>query len=184
MLLDAELLTAVAEGDADAFSRFYDRHSGALFGLCLRILRNAKDAEDVLQEVFLQTWREARKFDPGRASVRTWLFTMARSRALDRYRSRRSLAERFASDDGLADRPSGEDLEKSAVLTHYVSQALSRLNAHEQEVLNLAYFEGLTQEEIAARLREPLGTVKSRARTGLRKLHASLVPAEAEVPRA
>ena len=86
MLVDAELLSAVAGGDSDAFSRFYDRHASVLFGLCVRILRDAREAEDVLQEVFLQVWREARKFDPGRASVRTWLFTLARSRALDRLR--------------------------------------------------------------------------------------------------
>ena len=172
---DPELFARIADGDRDAFGLFYDRHAPVLFGFCVRILKDARDAEDVLQEAFIQVWRDARRFDATRASVKTWLFTIARSRALDRWRSRHSIEQRFsAAPDESLDRAgaAGDGGQEAAALRDYVSRCLEKLSENEQAVLRLAYFDGYTQEEIAARLNEPLGTVKSRTRSGLTKLRA------------
>jgi len=171
---DPELFARIAAGDRDAFGFFYDRYAPVLFGFCVRILRDARDAEDVLQEVFVQVWRDAGRFDATRASVKTWLFTIARSRALDRWRSRRSQEQRFtAAPDESLDRAGASDGgQEAAALRDYVGRCLGKLSSNEQAVLRLAYFDGYTQEEIAARLNEPLGTVKSRTRSGLAKLKA------------
>ena len=171
---DPDLFARIAEGDRDAFSLFYDRYAPVLFGFCVRILKDARDAEDVLQEVFVQAWRDARRFDAARASVKTWLFTIARSRALDRWRSRRSLEQRFSAvpDDALDRAGAGGTDQEDTALRDYVGRCLGKLSSNEQAVLRLAYFDGYTQEEIAARLSEPLGTVKSRTRSGLAKLRA------------
>ena len=171
---DPELFARIAAGDRDAFGLFYDRYAPVLFGFCVRILRDARDAEDVLQEAFVQVWRDAHRFDPTRASVKTWLFTIARSRALDRWRSRRSAEDRFPEAEGEAlDRAGGGDGgQEAAAMRDYVWRCLGTLSENEQAVIRLAYFDGYTQEEIAARLNEPLGTVKSRTRSGLSKLKA------------
>ncbi len=171
---DPELFARIAAGDRDAFGLFYDRYAPVLFGFCVRILKDARDAEDVLQEAFIQVWRDARRFDATRASVKTWLFTVARSRALDRWRSRHSIEQRFsaAPDESLDRAGAGDGGQETAVLRDYVSRCLEKLSESEQAVLRLAYFDGYTQEEIAARLNEPLGTVKSRTRSGLTKLRA------------
>lgn len=180
-----DLIARIAAGDREAFGAFYDLHAPVLFGFCVRILRDARDAEDVLQETFVQAWRDARRFDATRASVRSWLFTIARSRALDRWRSRRSFEKRVATTDAsaLAGAAAAEDPVAAADVRDFVARALSRLNENEQAVLKLAYFEGLTQEEIAARLNEPLGTVKSRTRSGLAKLRAIAAEAQKEAER-
>ncbi|MGE5716738.1 MAG: RNA polymerase sigma factor [Acidobacteriota bacterium] len=172
--VDPELFARIADGDRDAFGLFYDRYAPVLFAFCLRILTDARDAEDVLQEAFIQVWRDARRFDATRASVKTWLFTIARSRALDRWRSRHSIEQRFsaAPDESLDRASAGDGGQESAALRDYVSRCLEKLSEAEQAVLRLAYFDGYTQEEIAARLNEPLGTVKSRTRSGLAKLRA------------
>ncbi len=170
----ADLLARIVAGDRDAFGAFYDLHAPVLFGFCVRILRDARDAEDVLQETFVQVWRDAERFDPTRASVKTWLFTIARSRALDRWRSRRSVEDRFPAAEGEAlDRAgAGDGGQEAAAMRGYVWRCLGKLSESEQAVIRLAYFDGYTQEEIAARLNEPLGTVKSRTRSGLSKLKA------------
>jgi RNA polymerase sigma-70 factor (ECF subfamily) len=126
----------------------------------------------VLQETFVQAWRDARRFDAGRSSVRGWLFTIARSRALDRWRSRRSYDKRIhAADAPALERAAGESAGPPDIhVRDFVERALARLSVHEETVLRLAYFEGLTQEEIARRLNEPLGTVKSRTRSALVKI--------------
>lgn len=178
MTPDVDLVARVAEGDRDAFGLLYDRHASVLLGICLRILRESRDAEDVLQEVFIQVWRDARRFDARRASVRTWLFTLARSRALDRWRSRKAADRRTLEGDDVSERPSSENLEEVSLVRRLVRQQLARLSPAEQKVLTLAYWEGLTQEEIARALDEPLGTIKSRARAGLRKLQSFLSSSE------
>jgi len=171
---DPDLFERIAAGDRDAFGLFYDRYAPVLFGFCVRILKDARDAEDVLQEAFVQVWRDAGRFDPARASVKTWLFTIARSRALDRWRSRRSVEHRFpAAENESLDRAGADDGgQEAAAMRDYVGRCLAQLSENEQAVLRLAYFDGYTQEEIAARLNEPLGTVKSRTRSGLTKLKA------------
>lgn len=180
-----DLLERIVAGDREAFGAFYDLHAPVLFGFCVRIVKDARDAEDVLQETFVQAWRDARRFDATRASVRSWLFTIARSRALDRWRSRRSYEKRIST----ADTP---DLERAADVRDYaaaadvkdfVGRALARLSENEQAVLRLAYFDGCTQEEIAERLNEPLGTVKSRTRSGLMKLRTIAAAARKEADR-
>jgi RNA polymerase sigma-70 factor (ECF subfamily) len=181
----ADLLARIVAGDREAFGAFYDLHAPVLFGFCVRILRDARDAEDVLQETFVQAWRDARRFDAARASVRGWLFTIARSRALDRWRSRRSVEKRIAAVDAPElERAAGAAGEAAAVdVRDFVERALAQLSENEQTVLRLAYFDGCTQEEIAERLVEPLGTVKSRTRSALSKLRAIAATALKETGR-
>ena len=171
-MTDPELIAGVVKRDRRAFDLFYDRYAQIIFNLCVRILKDEAEAQDVLQEIFLQIWRDAERFDASRASVKTWLFTIARSRSLDRYRSRKVAGTRIEDkpDDQLQQIPDRVDLQNASVTQQYVINALARLSAEQRLVLELSYYEGLTQEEIAERLREPLGTIKSRIRTGLIKL--------------
>jgi RNA polymerase sigma-70 factor (ECF subfamily) len=173
---DNDLLHAVAGGDELALAACYDRYRLILFGLILRILHDREEAEDVLQEAFLQVWRRAADFDETRGRAFTWLVTIARSRALDRLRSagsRTKLAEEAAQipQDEVGD--AALDAEKSETGS-IVRKALSKLPEEQQKTLFLAYFEGLTQTEIAARLGDPLGTVKTRMRSGMIKLRELL----------
>jgi len=173
-MTDAELIAGIRNRQRQAFDLFYDRYAQIIFNLCLRILKDETDAEDVVQEVFVQIWKEAERFDATRASVKTWLFTIARSRSLDRYRSRKTVQSRLQdhTDESLQQMPGKEDLQASSLMQQYVSNALNQLSAEQRVVLELSYYEGLTQEEIAGRLGEPLGTVKSRIRSALIKLRS------------
>jgi len=173
---DSDLLHALARDDEAALAAIYDRYRLILFGLILRILHDRAEAEDVLQEVFLQVWRRAGDFDEARGRAFTWLVTIARSRALDRLRSagsRARLTEAAAQTprDDVSD--AAMDALKSETST-IVRQALAELPDEQRRTLFLAYFEGLTQVEIAARLGDPLGTVKTRMRSGLIKLRELL----------
>jgi RNA polymerase sigma-70 factor (ECF subfamily) len=170
MRSDAELMAGIVDKDREAFGLFYDRHASVLFSLCVRILRDGRDAEDALQEIFLQIWREAHRFDASRASARTWLFTLARSRALDRYRSRRSRDQHTTAQTPEMESVGSGDSEGDSVRRQHVRQQLAKLSEAERQVITLSYYDGYTQEEIANRLEEPLGTVKSRVRSGLKKL--------------
>lgn len=171
------LVQAVAGGDTEAFEALYMRHSALLFSLARRILHTPEEAAEVVQEVFLAAWRNARRYDPTRASVLTWLVVMTRSRAIDRLRSR-AIRERV--DHRLADqddswRPesaSGGLLDSER--RRRVRNALSQLPLSQRQVVELAYFEGLTQSEIAGRLGTPLGTVKTRTLLAFRKLRRDL----------
>ena len=173
---DNELLRAVARGDESALAQIYDRYSSILLGLLLRILHSRGEAEDVLQEVFLQVWRKAADFDESRGRAFTWLVTLARSRAIDRLRS---LDARSRAATASAAEPSEEVSDASADAfraeqREIVRRALAELSAEQRQALVLAYEEGLTQTEIAARLKQPLGTVKTRTRAGLMKLRELL----------
>jgi RNA polymerase sigma-70 factor (ECF subfamily) len=173
---DVELLHAVARGDETALARLYDQYRVILFGLLVRILGSREEAEDILQDVFIQVWRRAGDFDEKRGKPFTWLVTLARSRAIDRLRllgSRRRLAESAAKDeadevsDALSDTiQSGE--------REIVQRALAELPEEQKQALVLAYYDGLTQSEIASRLGTPLGTVKTRMRSGMAKLRGLL----------
>jgi RNA polymerase sigma-70 factor (ECF subfamily) len=176
---DAELLRAVARGDEAAFARIYDRYSPILLGLLLRILRNRPEAEDVLQEVSLQVWQQARSFDASRGRPFTWMVTLARSRAIDRLRaldSRERAAQRSA--DGVAPAPPAagwaDEEAIRAERAEAVRDALGELPEEHRQVLMLAYLEGMSQSEIAAAKNQPLGTVKTRTRAGLKKLSEAL----------
>jgi RNA polymerase sigma-70 factor (ECF subfamily) len=172
------LITRIAEGDRDAFSRFYDLLAPTAFGLIRRVLRDPEAAAEVLQEVFWQVWREAPRYDPKRGSPEAWLVMRAKTRAIDRLRSIRRRDRTFVApvdesvaprDDGPAENPAVVAEDRSLVRT-----ALAQLPEPQRRVIELAFFEGLTQSEIATRLGEPLGTVKTRARLGLERLRGAL----------
>ena len=173
------MLRAVARGDEAAFARVYDRYSPILLGLLLRILRSRAEAEDVLQEVFLQVWQQARSFDPARGRPFTWLVTLSRSRAIDRLRavdSRERAAQRSAEDapPAAAQQDWADEEAIRAERAEAVRDALSELPEEQRQVLVLAYLEGMSQSEIAAAKNQPLGTVKTRTRAGLKKLSEAL----------
>jgi RNA polymerase sigma-70 factor (ECF subfamily) len=173
---DAELLAAIARGDEQSLASLYDRYRLILFGLVLRILHSRPEAEDVLQEVFLQVWKKASDFDEGRGRPFTWLVTLARSRAIDRLRSLDS-RDRVAQDAARETVEKSSDAVEDAIRSEegeVVRRALAEIPEEQRRALQLAYFEGLTQSEIAARLDAPLGTIKTRMRSGMMKLREIL----------
>jgi RNA polymerase sigma-70 factor, ECF subfamily len=175
-LSDVQLLHAIAARDDAALARLYDRYRLILFGLLLRILNSREEAEDVLQEVFLQIWRRAGDFDEARGQAFTWMVTLARSRAIDRLRAinaRRRLAA--SATDEITERVSDSAVDAvESEQRKIVSGALAQIPDEQRRTLILAYFEGLTQSEIATRLGAPLGTVKTRMRSGMTKLRELL----------
>lgn len=171
-----DLITRIARGDESAFSQFYDAHVGLAFGVIRRILREKEAAEDVLQEVFWQVWREAGAYDPARGSPEAWLVMRAKTRAIDTLRSIRRKEQTFVAPvaDGTA-RGNDSRMEDPGLAAEdrgLVEGALARLPEAQRRVIELSFFEGLTHAEIATRLREPLGTVKTRVRLGLERLRA------------
>jgi RNA polymerase sigma-70 factor (ECF subfamily) len=173
---DVALLKAIAARNEAALAQLYDRYRAILFGLLMRILNNREEAEDVLQEVFLQVWRKATDFDENRGRPFTWLVTLARSRGIDRLRTlaaRERVAETSAREVSEDISDAATDAFKSEQ-RGLVTKALSQLPDEQKRPLMLAYFDGLTQSEIAARLGAPLGTVKTRMRTGLISLRELL----------
>jgi RNA polymerase sigma-70 factor (ECF subfamily) len=184
---DAGCLASAAAGDGTAIAALYDSHARAVYSLALRIVGDEADAEDVVQDVFTQAWRQASRYDAGRGSVATWLLTMTRTRAIDRLRARR------ARPDAGADDPIGQSTFEPATHTidplealaaerdaTRVREALLALPLLQRTAIELAYYEGLTQREVAERLEEPLGTVKTRIRLGLLKLRDALSGRQAE----
>ena len=163
---DARLVRAMAGGDREALAGLYERHSGLLLGLALRIVRERREAEDLLHDVFLEAWRCAKDFDPKRGRVRTWLAIRMRSRALDHQKSAR--VSRNAGDAGLE--VVTDDREVSSPDHARVRAALADLGPDQRRVVELAYFDGLSCTEIAARVAIPIGTVKSRLAAGLHRL--------------
>lgn len=175
---DLSLVAGMARGDESAASRLYDRHSAVMYGLALRMVRETADAEEVVLDAFAQAWRDAGRYDTTRGTVVGWLTTIARTRALDliRARGRRTkmtdtastqldapaaMGEGFRSADALVD-----EADRAAAVT----SALNGLPEAQRRAIELAFFEGLTHPEVAERLREPLGTVKTRIRLGMQKL--------------
>jgi len=162
------LLTRLVSGDKSALAELYDLHSRLVNRLALRILGDAADTEDVVQEVFLQVWRQADRYDPGRGTPEAWLVTIARTRALDRLRRR--IARREQSDE-TAPTPAHTPATESGVA---VRKALATLSPDQRRAVELAYYSGLTQAEIAEVLGTPLGTIKTRIRTALIRLREEL----------
>ena len=180
--LDHRCIGRLAAGDGEAIAELYDRHAPMLYSLISRIVRVTAEAEDVLQEAWVQAWKRAAAYDPSRGTVAAWLVTIARSRAIDRARSLRSRqnAETRAESEPLPPPQASQATETAQRQLHERAvAALSTLPPAQREVLELAYFGGLSQSEIAARCGAPLGTVKSWTRQGLQRLR-ELVPSEEE----
>jgi RNA polymerase sigma-70 factor (ECF subfamily) len=178
-LADQAALVRLARGDQSALAELYDRHARPIYSLALRILREQADAEDIVQEVFAQAWNQAARFDTSRGAVAAWLLMMARSRAIDRLRARRSRPETATDAETVERMPDAavrQDLQLlSSEQVDMLKTALDGLPAPQREALELAYYEGLTHTEIADRLSEPLGTVKTRIRQAVIRLRESLV---------
>jgi RNA polymerase sigma-70 factor (ECF subfamily) len=176
------LIGRMAGGDRDAFSAFYDRYSSLAFTMIRRILPQPAEAEEVLQEVFWQSWTEAGRYDRRRGTPEAWVLMRARSRAIDRLRVIRRRTETFVKpvDETLAQTPDGKTPNPGTVAEDrkLVASALGRLPEAQRRVIELAFFEGLTQAEIAERLGEPLGTVKTRTRAGLERLRGHFTALE------
>ena len=177
---DRTLIKRIESRDAEALALLYDRHAGRLMGLAHRILGDTGEAEEILQEVFLHAWKAAATFDPSRGPVLAWLLVATRSRSIDRLRSRRT--GRSAGARSLEEAPepaSREDVEADAAGREWEAQCravIAELPEDQRRALELAYFDGLTHQEIAARTATPLGTVKTRVRLGLMKLRERLLP--------
>jgi RNA polymerase sigma-70 factor (ECF subfamily) len=176
---DEALLTQVAAGDRAAFGELYDRMSTPLYSLALKMLGHEAEAQDILQEVFLSVWKKADTFNATRGSAFSWVVTQLRNRAIDRIRSRRrrgELMETFGLDlepSGSVVRSASDDCE-AGERSRQVRAAMSKLSDEQRHVLRLAFFEGMTQAEIAEKLDEPLGTVKARAHRALARLRDTL----------
>jgi RNA polymerase sigma-70 factor (ECF subfamily) len=177
---DRDALRRLAAGDGAGAAELYDRHSRMLYSLALRILADEGEAEDVVQDVFLQLWKQASRYDAVRGAVGAWLRVMARTRALDRLRARRSRPEvRCADAEDVAAKVASRDQDASAVLASAeqaarVKGALVGLPMLQRLAIELAYYEGLSQSEIAAQLEQPLGTVKTRIRAAMSTLRDAL----------
>ena len=177
---DLALLSRVQSGDEQALAAMYDRWTPLLHPVCLRILRSPADAEDAVQDVWLQVWKRSATYDASRGTVGAWLVMSARSRALDRWRSKASRSRAEGAVDAAEQMAKPEDPTTRAASGQVgarVREALAQLQPQQRQVLEIAYFEGLSQTEIAERVQAPLGTVKSWTRQGLTRLR-ELVPLE------
>ncbi|HEY3153367.1 MAG TPA: sigma-70 family RNA polymerase sigma factor [Candidatus Binatia bacterium] len=171
------LIQRAAAQDREAFSQLYDQYSSLVFSLAMRMLRAQSDAEDLLQEVFMQVWRQAGSYSQERGSPEAWIINIARSRAIDRLRSIRRRDRSFVLTDDPAAVESPDNVESAAGESEAklaMNSALANLPESQRKVLELAYFDGLSQSEIAERLSEPLGTVKTRMRAGIQRLRGVL----------
>ncbi len=175
---DATLVTRLLQKDVSSFEQLYDRHSRIVYALVLRILQQASTAEEVVQDVFLQLWRNAAHYDPSRGPFVPWLLTLARNRALDhlrlkseRQRRREDQAEELPP---VASAPDYENALDEKRRAERVRALMTSLAPQQKRAIELAYFEGLSHSEIAAALKEPLGTVKSWIRNGLLRLKEGL----------
>lgn len=176
----AALIRQVAGGDQQALTALYDGTSKLVFGLVLRILGDRSVAEEVLFDVYTQVWRQAGRYDPARGGPLGWITTIARSRAIDRLRSDKPLQQEDELSDATASREtSATSPETNAALAEMreiVRGALDLLSPEQREIIELAYYSGMTQTEIAAHLSLPLGTVKTRTRLAMMKLRDTLKP--------
>jgi RNA polymerase sigma-70 factor, ECF subfamily len=174
---DVLLVARCANGDEGALAELYDLFGRAAYALALRIVRDASQAEDVVQEAFLDLWRSAGRFDPSRSRPASYLLTFVHRRAVDLVRREQARPRRGGDVDDIADRAGRDDIAASLVASEQgesVRRALAGLPRPQREVLELAYFNGLSQSEIAERLGEPLGTVKSRTHVALSRLRELL----------
>jgi len=185
---DVALVTAMARGDERAAAHMYDRHAAMVYGLALRIVKEVADAEEVVVEAFAQAWREAARFDGTRGSVLGWLTTITRSRSLDLIRSRQRRERATDAASTMLDAPAAmsegfrapDALVDETDRANAVAEALRELPDAQRSAIELAFYEGLTHPEVAERLQQPLGTVKTRIRLGMLKLRDILATLASE----
>jgi RNA polymerase sigma-70 factor (ECF subfamily) len=178
-LADEELMPLIGAKDPEAFAVLYDRHGRVAYSLAYRIVGEQAAAEDVTQEAFISIWRSGARFDQARGSVRSWMLSIVRNRAIDALRSRAGKAPKlnFDDDEILEQRPSGQLTEDEAMRRETAGEvrgALVELPAEQSKVIELAYFGGFSQSEISRMLGLPLGTVKGRMRLGLEKIRVQI----------
>ncbi|MGW6022828.1 sigma-70 family RNA polymerase sigma factor [Streptomyces sp. NPDC055099] len=172
-----ELLPLIARGDQQAFEKLYDQVSGPVYGMVRRVLRDPAQSEEVVQEVLLELWRTAARFDPARGSALSWILTLAHRRAVDRVRSVRAASDR---EQRVAERGEGPAYDQVAEAVEgnlereWVRRCLRRLTDLQRQAVTLAYYDGYTYREVSRRLSVPLGTVKTRMRDGLLRLRDCL----------
>lgn len=174
--IEPELLARIARRDRTAFEELYTRYSNILYATALKFLKDDADAQDVVQDVFIQIWDKAKLYDPAKGKPLTWALTLTRNRSIDRIRAiqrRTRLREGFEKestvDESVAIREALSEVDASE-RGQVLRNAVERLSPQQRQVIELAFFRGLTQSEIAGQLGEPLGTIKARARRGLMKL--------------
>jgi len=176
---DLDVVRRLADGERDAVAELYDRYAARVMGLAFRIVRNSSDAEDVVQEVFSQAWRTAPNYERARGTVAGWLMMMARTRAIDRLRSRQARRDSEAAPDLEALASDTVSVSDQLIVSEEaarVREAMLGLPSEQRTALELAYFEGLSQSEIAERTQTALGTVKTRIRAALSSLRRSVRP--------
>ena len=178
--VELDLLARITNRERVAFEELYTRYSNILYATAMKFLKEDADAQDVVQDVFIQIWDKAKLYDPAKGKPLTWALTMTRNRSIDRIRAiqrRTRLRDDFEKETvadesaGIREALSGVDASER---TQILRDAVARLSPEQRKVIDLAFFGGLTQSEIADRLGEPLGTVKARARRGLMKLKEHL----------
>jgi RNA polymerase sigma-70 factor (ECF subfamily) len=182
---DEQLIRRIADADASALAELYDLYAPRVLGLLVKMLPSRSDADDVLQEVFWQVWKNAGRYDSQRGSPAVWLLVMARSRALDALRRKKASVplEEFAEPSAWSP-PSGDVERKES--NDRIRRALAELTVEQQQAIQLSFFGGLTHPEIAEKLATPLGTVKTRIRLGMKRLRTALAdqaPSELSVAR-
>jgi RNA polymerase sigma-70 factor, ECF subfamily len=180
---DAELIGRASEGDARALEVLYDRYSGVVFSFALRLVADRQLAEEILQEVFFRAWQQGRNYSSQRGTFVTWLLSITHNMAIDEIRKRRRRPQKADSEEpeqvlaAVADTSAGSNVEEEVwlgSLRDTVAVALRSLPPAQREAIEMAYYQGLTQREIAESLGEPLGTIKTRMRLGLQKLREAL----------
>jgi RNA polymerase sigma-70 factor (ECF subfamily) len=178
---DLELVERIRQGDQAALDLLYGRYSSPVYSLVWKILQNAEESEDVALDVFWQIWRQADRYDPSRGAPPAWIFTLARSRAIDRLRARNRREDRNVSidDPGVHIDPMDETATPDQVVSFRqtrdaVREAMKKLSTVQREAVELAFLKGMTHVEIAEQLGQPLGTVKTRIRQGLIRLRRHL----------
>jgi len=167
---DMRLVARVRAGDQQAMSELYDRYGRVVYAVALRVLQETSAAEDVLQDVFLQLWRNPDAFDASRGHLAAWLAVISRHRSIDRLRKRRPEVD--IEECVIAGGPDLSDEAERSLMVEKVRSVLAEMNPDQRNALELAYFQGLTHTEIAAKTGEPLGTIKTRIRSGLQQLRA------------
>jgi RNA polymerase sigma-70 factor (ECF subfamily) len=180
---DEELMERLYQRDLEAFRALYERYGSLVYSTCLRIVRDAPVAEDMVQEIFLRIWRKPESYVPQRGRFVTWLTSVTRNRAVDeiRSRNRRFRHETASPEEQEREVPASETMDPALTAElsdqrRLIMAALEGIPADQRQVIELAYFGGLTQQEISERLSQPLGTVKTRIRLGMQKLRSALTP--------